>query len=206
MDLQLQRMECLKMAFELGGKTDPIVTAAQQLLDFVAGKQAQAGTEAPAEPAITVTTPEEQVASTLPEKATEAPSADVIAACGTVLVLPEGGDLADAIPSTTEQETTPPQAGGTEPAEAPIQIASEPEARASEQPSPDGAPEQSAAPDPVQTDAGEISASDVRDRTGEAATEQTEAPSEASTNPEKEVGSEEATLVASAPADAPHTV
>ena len=38
MDLQQQRMECLKMAFELGGKTDPIVGAAQQLLDFVVRK------------------------------------------------------------------------------------------------------------------------------------------------------------------------
>ena len=45
MDLQQQRMECLKMAFELGGKTDPIVSAAQQLLEFVAGKQAQPSTE-----------------------------------------------------------------------------------------------------------------------------------------------------------------
>ena len=53
MDLQQQRMECLKMAFELGGKTDPIVSAAQQLFEFVAGKQAQPTTEAPGEPATT---------------------------------------------------------------------------------------------------------------------------------------------------------
>ena len=46
MDLQQQRMECLKMAFELGGKTDPIVGAAQQLFEFVAGKQALSTTEA----------------------------------------------------------------------------------------------------------------------------------------------------------------
>jgi len=51
MDLQQQRMECLKMAFELGGKTDPIISAAQQLVEFVAGKRAQPTTEAPAESA-----------------------------------------------------------------------------------------------------------------------------------------------------------
>ena len=53
MDLQQQRMECLKMAFELGGKTDPIVGAAQQLLDFVAGKQAQPTTEQATEMTVT---------------------------------------------------------------------------------------------------------------------------------------------------------
>jgi hypothetical protein len=35
MDLQQQRKECLKMAFELRGNTDPIISAAQQLLEFV---------------------------------------------------------------------------------------------------------------------------------------------------------------------------
>jgi hypothetical protein len=40
-------------AFELGGKTDPIVGAAQQLLDFVAGKQEQSTTKEVAEPAPT---------------------------------------------------------------------------------------------------------------------------------------------------------
>ena len=94
MDLQQQRMECLKMAFELGGKTDPIVGAAQQLLDFVAGKQAQPIVEEVAKPTPTlVPLAEEQAASTAPENVAETPSPDVIAACGTVLVLPESGDL-----------------------------------------------------------------------------------------------------------------
>ena len=37
MDQHDQRMECLRMAFELGGKAEPVVSAAQQLLDFLAG-------------------------------------------------------------------------------------------------------------------------------------------------------------------------
>ena len=38
---QDQRMQCLRMAIELGGHTEPIVSAAQQLLDFVHGKERQ---------------------------------------------------------------------------------------------------------------------------------------------------------------------
>ena len=212
MDLQQQRMECLKMAFELGGKTDPIVSAAQQLFEFVAGKQAQPTTEAPAEPATPPTTPaEEQVASTPPETAPEAPSVDVIAACGTALVLPESGDLADAMPSTeAEQQTAHSKAdGGNEAAEAPIEVASEPEDRASEQQAPDEAPEQSAEPqpDPIQTEGEELSADAHEQTATETAPEpQAEAPSEAPASPEKEVTSGEAALLASAPADAPGTV
>ena len=111
MDLQQQRMECLKMAFELGGKIDPIVGAAQQLLDFVAGKQAQPTTEPAAETTVTaVPLVEEHAASTAPENVAETPSADAIAACGTVLVLPESGELADAMPSAEAEQPTAPAA------------------------------------------------------------------------------------------------
>ena len=34
MDLHEQRMQCLKMAFDLGGKPEAVLSAAQQLLDF----------------------------------------------------------------------------------------------------------------------------------------------------------------------------
>jgi len=213
MDLQQQRMECLKMAFELGGKTDPIVSAAQQLFEFVAGKQAQPTTEAPAEPATTPTTSaEEPVANTAPETAVEAPSAEAIAACGTALVLPESGELADAKPSAeAEPQAMPSQPdGGTAAPEAPIEVASEPETHPSEQQATDEAPEQGAAPqrqpDPVQ--AGEELSADAHEQTAtEAASEpQAEAPSEASASPEKEVASGEAALLASAPADDPGTV
>jgi len=214
MDLQQQRMECLKMAFELSGKTDPIVSAAQQLFEFVAGKQVQPTTEAPGEPATTPTTSaEDPVANTAPETAVEAPSAEAIAACGTALVLPESGELADAKPSTeAEPQAMPSQPdGGTASPEAPIEVISEPETHPSEQQATaDEAPEQGAAPqrqpDPVQ--AGEELSADAREQTAtEAAPEpQAEAPAEAPASPEKEVASGEAALLASAPADDPGTV
>jgi hypothetical protein len=82
-----QRMECLRMAFELGGKAEPVVLAAQQLLDFVAGRPAVA--ESRAEPAQSAAEQQE------PAK----PIDDAIAACGTALVMPEGGGLEDAVQS-----------------------------------------------------------------------------------------------------------
>jgi hypothetical protein len=203
MDLQQQRMECLKMAFELGGKTDPIVGAAQQLLDFVAGKQAQPTTEQAAETTVTaVPSVEDHAASTAPENVVETPSADAIAACGTVLVLPESGELADAIPSTeTEQPTAP---AATETAVAPIEASSETGTLVSEQPSPDQSADQSAASDPVQPDGSEL-VSEVVGQSAVTSPEETEAASEAPTNPDKEVGPEQA-LLATAPTDSPDTV
>ena len=35
MDLQEHRMQCLRMAFELGGKPDAVIAAAQKMVDFV---------------------------------------------------------------------------------------------------------------------------------------------------------------------------
>ena len=94
MDQHDQRMECLRMAFELGGKAEPVVSAAQQLLDFVAGKQsaAESRTE-PAQTARAAGAPEQQ------EPASASPAEEAIAACGTALVMPEGGGLEDAVQS-----------------------------------------------------------------------------------------------------------
>jgi hypothetical protein len=201
MDLQQQRMECLKMAFELGGKTDPIVGAAQQLLDFVAGKQTPSTTEQAAETAPTAEPlVEEHAASTAPENIAETPSPDAIAACGTVLVLPESGELADAIPSTEVEQPTAPAA--TETTAAPIEASSETGTLVSEQPSPDQAADQSAASDPVQPDSSEIAPEVIGHVM---APEETETASEAPISSEKEVAPEQA-LLATAPADAPDTV
>ena len=99
MDQQDQRMECLRMAIELGGKAEPIVSAAQQLLDFVSGTQ---------HPAIAASTELVSVEAAEPRPgpadAPEAVATDAIAACGTALVMPEGGDLADAMPSVEAAE------------------------------------------------------------------------------------------------------
>jgi ubiquinol-cytochrome c reductase cytochrome c1 subunit len=107
---QDQRMECLRMAFELGGKTEPIISAAQQLFDFVHAKPQQTA-ELSTQPA-----PAEAPAAEQPPVSAEAPEpsvADAIAACGTALVMPEGGDLIDAVPSVEIAEASPPP---TEPA------------------------------------------------------------------------------------------
>jgi hypothetical protein len=96
MDQHDQRMECLRMAFELGGKAEPVVSAAQQLLDFVAGKPSAGESRAePATAAPAASAPEQQE----PPAASASPADDAIAACGTVLVMPEGGGLEDAVQS-----------------------------------------------------------------------------------------------------------
>jgi hypothetical protein len=96
MDHHDQRMECLRMAFELGGKAEPVVSAAQQLLDFVAGKQsAVEGRVERVQTDPAAGAPEQQE----PAAASGSPADDAIAACGTVLVMPEGGGLEDAVQS-----------------------------------------------------------------------------------------------------------
>ena len=99
MDQRDQRMECLRMAIELGGKAEPIVSAAQQLLDFVSGTQ-HPGIAASTE-LVSVEAAEPQPG---PAAAPEAVATDAIAACGTALVMPEGGALADAMPSVEAAE------------------------------------------------------------------------------------------------------
>jgi hypothetical protein len=88
MDLHDQRMQCLKMAFELGGKPDAVLTAAQQLLDFVTGPNQPDVADAAG---LLI----DQAPGTAPIDAVP----DPIAACGTALLLPEGGELADAMPT-----------------------------------------------------------------------------------------------------------
>ena len=108
MDLQDTRMQCLRMAAELGGKVDAVIAAAQRMFNFVKGAEQAAPAEAPtannspepiavAEPQAEVTTAQ---AGAIAEAATSEPLiADPIAACGTALVMPESGNLAEALPS-----------------------------------------------------------------------------------------------------------
>jgi hypothetical protein len=70
MDLQEQRLTCLRMALEMGCKADSVVSVASDLLAFLSG-----GTPAAA-------------ASTAEEK-----SEEVIAACGTALAASEAAEL-----------------------------------------------------------------------------------------------------------------
>jgi len=103
---QDHRMECLRMAFELGGKTEPIVSAARQLLDFLHGREEQLA-EANPEPTLTET-PAAEATCTPEEEAP--PAAEAIAACGTAMLIPEGGELADAVPNIEASEASPPEA------------------------------------------------------------------------------------------------
>jgi hypothetical protein len=91
MDLEELRLNCLRMAHELGGKSEAVISAANDLLSFVMSGQT-AGTHAP-EPAATEVAPSEVSAP-----AAEPAVADRIAACGTALEMPESGDLAEAEP------------------------------------------------------------------------------------------------------------
>ena len=88
MDVQETRMQCLKLAMELSGKPEAVLSAAEQLLNFVTGGKPSAAdlttqSTPAAEPEAVEATPEPQIV-------------DAIAACGTVLAIPDGGGLADA--------------------------------------------------------------------------------------------------------------
>jgi hypothetical protein len=108
MDLQDKRMQCLRMAAELGGNVDAVIAAAQRMFDFVKGAEPAAPAYAPAadsspEP-VAVAEPQAEVATAqagaIAEAAASEPLvADPIAACGTALVMPESGNLAEALPS-----------------------------------------------------------------------------------------------------------
>src|SRR5262245_56075815 len=83
MDLQEQRLTCLRMALEMGCKADTIVSVATDLLDFLSGGSPTAA-HSPAE-----------------EK-----SEEVIAACGTALAASEAADLvAQAAEPAAEADT-----------------------------------------------------------------------------------------------------
>jgi ribonuclease E len=106
MDLQDKRMQCLRMAAELGGNVDAVIAAAQRMFDFVKGAEPAALVDSPAadispEP-IAVAEPKAEVATAQAGAIAEAATsellvADPIAACGTALVMPESGSLAEAV-------------------------------------------------------------------------------------------------------------
>jgi hypothetical protein len=101
MESQEHRMQCLRMAFELGGKPENVLSAAEQLLMFVTGKPQAAPAEATA-PAIEAAAAEPAEAPPAPpveEAAVAAVVADPIAACGTAMQMTDSGDLADATPT-----------------------------------------------------------------------------------------------------------
>jgi hypothetical protein len=114
MDLEELRLNCLRMAFELGGKSEAVISAANDLLSFVT-KGPTADTLASAlEPATTEGGEPCEISATADEPAV----ADRIAACGTALEMPVSGDLAQAEPAVevnaaTEAEPAP-QAEATE--------------------------------------------------------------------------------------------
>jgi hypothetical protein len=94
MDQEELRLNCLRMAYELGGKTDAIISAANDLMSFVTkGPTADSHTSAP-EATVTEGAPTEVSAS-----AAEPTATGRIAACGTALEMPESGDLAHAEPA-----------------------------------------------------------------------------------------------------------
>ena len=94
MDQEELRLNCLRMAYELGGKTDAIISAANDLMSFVTkGPTADSHASAP-EATVAEGAPSEVSAS-----AAEPAATDRIAACGTALEMPESGDLAHAEPA-----------------------------------------------------------------------------------------------------------
>ena len=97
MDLQDQRIACLRMAIEMGCKTDSVVSTAAELMNFITGGVA------PTVPAVA--------------PATEEANADRIAACGTEVPMTETADLALAVaiaaPSVASVEGMPESASVT---------------------------------------------------------------------------------------------
>ncbi len=84
MDLHEQRMQCLRKAFELGGKPEAVLSAAQQLFDFITGPPASSSADT------------EEAALSTPSTAVDIVP-DAIASCGTALLMQEGGDLVNAV-------------------------------------------------------------------------------------------------------------
>ena len=123
MDQEELRLNCLRMAYELGGKTDAIISAANDLMSFVTkGPTADARGSAQ-EAALTEGAPSEVSVS-----AAEPAATDRIAACGTALEMPESGDLAHAEPAVevmaaVEAEPVAPAEVTEAPSEAPAEEA-----------------------------------------------------------------------------------
>ncbi|MGC2602396.1 MAG: hypothetical protein WA384_13720, partial [Rhodomicrobium sp.] len=104
MDLQDKRMQCLRMAAGLGGDVDAVMAAAQRMFNFVEGAEpAPPAANSSPEP-VAAAEPQAEVAVGAGATAETAPieplAADPIAACGTALVMPESGSLAEAVLST----------------------------------------------------------------------------------------------------------
>ena len=111
MDLEELRLHCLRMAHELGGKSEAVISAANDLLSFVTnGPAADTHALAP-EPAAT-----EEAPSEVSAPATEPAVTDRIAACGTALEMPESGDLAQAEPVVEVEAAAEAEPAAGEPA------------------------------------------------------------------------------------------
>ena len=91
MDEEELRLNCLRMAYELGGKTEAIISAAIDLMNFVTKGSSADARAAALEPA--------GAPNEVSPPAAEPVVTDRIAACGTALEMPEGGDLAHAEPA-----------------------------------------------------------------------------------------------------------
>jgi hypothetical protein len=120
MDLHEQRMQCLKMAFELGGKPEAVLSAAQQLLDFITGPPSATPKDVfDIEAAAAPSQPEETASEA---SAVEEAVSDPIAACGTALIMEEGQDLADAVPAAFETAATGDAAPAADAPETPSEV------------------------------------------------------------------------------------
>ena len=110
MDLQEQRITCLRMAIDMGCKSDAVIATATELMSFVTGGAAS--------PPATVAEP-------------QAPVADAIAACGTALPASETAGLVLAQPTGEAPAEAPvaagqavePEAVATEPGPGPAEAA-----------------------------------------------------------------------------------
>lgn len=105
------RLNCLQMAYQLGGKHDAILFAANELMNFVTKGPAPEAVPVPEQVAATAV--ETEASIVVPEQTAD----DRIAACGTALEMPESGDLAEATPAaeadaSTELVTTDDKAAG----------------------------------------------------------------------------------------------
>jgi hypothetical protein len=123
MDPQELRLNCLRMAHELGGKPEAIISAANDLMNFVT-KGPPADVSAPAPEAAVIAGASAEII----EPTAEPVATDRIAACGTALEMPESGDLAHAEPTVEVKAAT--EAEPVAPAE--VTEAAPPEATAEE--------------------------------------------------------------------------
>jgi len=120
MDLEELRLNCLRMAYELGGKPEAIISAANDLLSFVTKGPTTSARESAPEAAGTEGAPSEVSAP-----AAEPAVTDRIAACGTALEMPDSGDLAHAEPSVEAKTATEAEPAATPEVTEPSEVAAE---------------------------------------------------------------------------------